>query len=65
MGSTPSREHGDSSESGARTNIARARASGEMSSVVELGELEEVKGLIARGEQVGVLSYVEIATATA
>lgn len=28
-------------------------------------ELEEVKGLIARGQQVGVLTYVEIATAAA
>jgi hypothetical protein len=32
---------------------------------VELAELEEVKGLIAKGERVGVLSYAEIATATA
>ena len=29
-------------------------------SVAELGELEEVKGLIARGQQVGVLTYAEI-----
>jgi RNA polymerase primary sigma factor len=42
----------------------RARASDEMS-VVELGELEEVRGLIARGQQVGVLTYAEIATVTA
>jgi RNA polymerase primary sigma factor len=34
-------------------------------SVVDLQELEEVKGLIARGQQVGVLTYVEIATAAA
>jgi RNA polymerase primary sigma factor len=34
-------------------------------SVVELQELEEVKGLVTRGQQVGVLSYAEIATATA
>ncbi|MGH2908862.1 MAG: sigma-70 family RNA polymerase sigma factor [Solirubrobacteraceae bacterium] len=35
-------------------------------SVVELSELEEVKGLITRGQQqVGVLTYAEIATATA
>jgi RNA polymerase primary sigma factor len=33
--------------------------------VVELQELEEVKGLIAKGQRVGVLSYAEIATATA
>ena len=34
-------------------------------SVVEMQELEEVKGLIAKGQQVGVLTYAEIATATA
>src|ERR1039458_7491626 len=34
-------------------------------SVAELRELEEVKGLITRGQQVGVLTYAEIATATA
>jgi RNA polymerase primary sigma factor len=33
-------------------------------SVAELRELEEVKGLIAHGQQVGVLTYAEIATAT-
>jgi RNA polymerase primary sigma factor len=33
--------------------------------VVELQELEEVKGLIAKGQRVGVLSYAEITTATA
>jgi len=33
-------------------------------SVAELQELEEVKGLIARGRRVGVLTYAEIATAT-
>ena len=33
--------------------------------VVELQELEEVKNLIAKGQRVGVLSYAEIATATA
>jgi RNA polymerase primary sigma factor len=33
--------------------------------VAELQELEEVKVLITRGQQVGVLTYVEIATATA
>ena len=32
-------------------------------SVAELQELEEVKGLITRGQQVGVLTYAEIATA--
>jgi len=34
-------------------------------SVADLQDLEEVRGLIARGQQVGVLTYVEIATATA
>jgi RNA polymerase primary sigma factor len=34
-------------------------------SVAELHELDEVKGLIARGLRVGVLTYVEIETATA
>jgi len=34
-------------------------------SVGELEELEEVGGLIARGQQVGVLTFVEIATAAA
>ena len=34
-------------------------------SVAELQELDEVKVLIARGLQVGVLAYAEIATATA
>src|SRR5450631_3766529 len=33
-------------------------------SVAELEELEEVKGLIARGRRVGVLTYTEIVTAT-
>src|SRR5438309_1609787 len=32
-------------------------------SVVELQELDEVKGLLAKGQQVGVLSYAEIARA--
>jgi RNA polymerase primary sigma factor len=34
-------------------------------SVAELQELEEVKGLVTRGQQVGVLTFAEIATATA
>jgi RNA polymerase primary sigma factor len=34
-------------------------------SVADLQELEDVKGLIARGQQVGVLTYAEIATVTA
>ncbi|MGI8412352.1 MAG: sigma-70 family RNA polymerase sigma factor [Solirubrobacteraceae bacterium] len=33
-------------------------------SVAELRELEEVRGLIARGQRVGVLTYAEIAVAT-
>ena len=37
----------------------------EQMSVADLQELDEVKGLIARGLQVGVLTYAEIATATA
>ena len=34
-------------------------------SVAELNELEEVKGLVTRGQRVGVLTYAEIVTATA
>jgi Sigma-70 factor, region 1.1 len=34
-------------------------------SATELQELDEVKGLIARGQQLGVLTYAEIATAMA
>src|SRR5689334_20961172 len=34
-------------------------------SVVELQELEEIKGLVARGQQVGVLTFAEIADAVA
>ena len=34
-------------------------------SVAELQELDEVKGLITRGEQVGVLTYADISAATA
>ncbi|HEY2536473.1 MAG TPA: sigma-70 factor domain-containing protein [Solirubrobacteraceae bacterium] len=33
-------------------------------SVVELQELDEVKGLLAKGQQVGVLTFAEISTAT-
>src|SRR3984893_17380998 len=44
-----------------RTDISRF----EQMSVAELQELEEVKGLVTRGQQVGVLTYAEIATATA
>src|SRR5262249_48000453 len=35
----------------------------EQMSVVELQELDEVKGLLAKGQQVGVLSYAEITKA--
>jgi RNA polymerase primary sigma factor len=34
-------------------------------SEAELQELDEIKGLIARGQQAGVLTYAEVATATA
>src|ERR1700759_2730380 len=34
-------------------------------SVVDLQELEEVKGLVVKGQQVGVLTFAEIATAVA
>src|SRR5438270_13646552 len=34
-------------------------------SAAELQDLEEVRGLIARGLQVGVLTYAEVSTATA
>ncbi|HWH92843.1 MAG TPA: RNA polymerase sigma factor region1.1 domain-containing protein, partial [Baekduia sp.] len=34
-------------------------------SVVELQELEEIKGLMAKGQQVGVLTFAEIADAVA
>jgi len=40
-------------------------AKGDQVSAVELEELDEVKGLIVRGLQLGVLTYSEIATATA
>jgi RNA polymerase primary sigma factor len=34
-------------------------------SVVDLQELEEVKGLLLKGQQLGVLTFAEIATAVA
>jgi RNA polymerase primary sigma factor len=34
-------------------------------SVVELQELDEIKGLLAKGQQIGVLTYAEIGVATA
>src|ERR1035437_1540579 len=43
----------------------RLNAKRDQMSVAELRELEEVKGLITRGQQVGVLTYAEIAIATA
>ena len=48
----------------ARLSERSERERGEMSGA-DLQELEEVKGLIARGLQIGVLTYAEIATATA
>jgi RNA polymerase primary sigma factor len=48
----------------ARLSERSERERGEMSGA-DLEELEEVKGLIARGLQIGVLTYAEIATATA
>ena len=32
-------------------------------SVADLQELEEIKGLVTRGQQLGVLTYADIATA--
>ena len=43
----------------------RVNATRDQMSVADLQELEEVRGLIARGQRVGVLTYAEIATATA
>jgi RNA polymerase primary sigma factor len=45
-----------------REGIARRTERTHMS-VVELQELEEIKGLLAKGQQVGVLTYAEIADA--
>jgi RNA polymerase primary sigma factor len=45
--------------------VARLNAKRDQMSVAELHELEEVKGLITRGQQVGVLTTAEIETATA
>jgi RNA polymerase primary sigma factor len=42
---------------------ARERAKEELMTVVELQELDEVKNLLAKGQQVGVLTYSEISTA--
>src|SRR5215217_4316719 len=41
------------------------RDDGEWMSVAELQELEEVKLLMAKGQQTGVLTYAEVATALA
>ena len=74
MGSTPGHEHDEASDGGAllkahavvnaslspRTEREAPRISG-----ADLRELEEVKGLVARGLRIGVLTYAEIATATA
>src|SRR3954471_3889486 len=42
---------------------APARRKRNLMSVAELQELEEIKGLLAKGQQVGVLTHAEIATA--
>jgi RNA polymerase primary sigma factor len=49
----------------AEPKLSRAERETDQMSLPEFQELEEVKGLIARGQQVGVLTYVEIATAAA
>jgi len=73
MGSTPGHEDDEAADGGAllktggvvnaslspQTEGETPRISG-----TDLTELEEVKGLIARGLQIGVLTYAEIATAT-
>jgi RNA polymerase primary sigma factor len=43
--------------------VVDRRKNGTTMSVVELQELDEVKGLLAKGQQVGVLSYAEITKA--
>ena len=45
------------------TGVATDREMETRMSVVELQELDEVKGLVAKGQQVGVLSYAEITKA--
>ena len=47
-----------------RFESREVNANDEMSAA-DLKELEEVKGLITRGQQVGVLTFAEIATAAA
>src|ERR1700736_4119363 len=43
--------------------VVEERKKRKQMSVVELQELDEVKGLLAKGQQVGVLSYTEITKA--
>ena len=67
--STPSHEDDDTSESGAdlmKADLSQQteRGTPQMPGA-DLKELEEVKRLIARGLRIGVLTYAEIATATA
>ena len=73
MGSNPGHEDDDASDGGARLRTGgvvnaslRPQTESESSRMpgTDLTELEEVKGLIARGLQIGVLTYAEIATAT-
>src|SRR3954467_14363545 len=45
------------------TPVVDRRKKREQMSVVELQELDEVKGLLAKGQQVGVLSFAEITKA--
>jgi RNA polymerase primary sigma factor len=45
------------------TSVSASNAKANEMSVVELQELEEIKGLVAKGSQTGVLTYSEIAAA--
>src|SRR6201988_2930602 len=47
----------------ARRTRSGAREKRNQMSVAELQELEEIKGLMDRGQQLGVLTYAEVATA--
>src|ERR1044072_3739587 len=48
---------------GEATHPPGAREKRNQMSVAELQELEEIKGLVARGTQLGVLTYAEVSTA--
>ncbi len=54
-----------SSLSPSRLSCPGVRYNGTSMSVVDLQELEEVKGLLLKGQQVGVLTFAEIQTAVA